>query len=479
MQHEWLDELVCRACHVRRCEGCVDRCCRRTGAGAADHRAIPLLGARPTVIAVHAEVASAQRREYSAPRILRNLLLQFGEETAARVRRRVTSVQHAMDGHRADALAIREIEQREQMRIERVHAAVAEQSDEMQRDSARRSVATGGDERSVAEEGAGFDRGTDAHQVLLHHATGTKVHVADLAVPHLTLRQADTPPTRFQQRAGHRTHQVIPVWRLGEGDCVRGGVLAVPPTIENHEADRPNGVRGHGWRVGRGSNVVAMTSAECTPHRWTRPSTASHFVAAYTLVGLVFLACGGAMKAQKPADSTGTKVLSPATIPLRPATKAEIRAAPDGALIGTVVVPGTILPMARERGWVRVRMEGWIRESDLLPVDSSLRTTLSAADLRADPDGSKGKLVRWKVEILAFQRADALRRDLNTGEPYLLARGPAGENAMLYLALPSALVNEAKAIVPLTIVQITARVRTGRSAPTNVPILDVEAITPP
>ena len=222
-----------------------------------------------------------------------------------------------------------------------------------------------------------------------------------------------------------------------------------------------------------------MTSAECTPHRWALPSTARHSVAAYTLGCLVFLLTGVGLSAQKPADSTASRVLSPATIPLRPAAKAEIRTAPDGAVIGTVVAPGTILPMARERGWVRVRMEGWIKESDLLPVDSSLRTALSAADLRADPEGSKGKLIRWKVEILAFQRADALRRDLVTGEPYLLARGPAGENAMLYLALPTALVNDAKAIVPLTVVQITARVRTGRSAPTNVPILDVEAITPP
>ena len=204
-----------------------------------------------------------------------------------------------------------------------------------------------------------------------------------------------------------------------------------------------------------------------------------HSVAAYTLAGLVFLGAGSAAAAQRPTDSTLTKVLSPATIPLRPASRAEIRTAPDGAVMGTVIVPGTVLPMARERGWVRVRMEGWIKESDLLPVDSSLRTALSAADLRADPEGSKGKLVRWKVEILAFQRADALRRDLNTGEPYLLARGPAGENAMLYLALPTALVNDAKSIVPLTVVQITARVRIGRSAPTNVPILDVEAITLP
>ncbi len=207
---------------------------------------------------------------------------------------------------------------------------------------------------------------------------------------------------------------------------------------------------------------------------------ARHSVAAYTLACLVFLPGARVLHAQKTADSTtAPRFISPATIPLRPAAKAEVRAAPDGTVMGTVVAPGTVIPLARERGWVRVRMEGWVRESDLLPVDSALRTALSAADLRADPAGSKGKLVRWKVEILALQRADALRRDLADGEPYLLARGPAGENAMLYLAVPPSLLAEARAITPLTVVQITARVRNGRSAPTNVPILDVETISVP
>jgi len=223
-----------------------------------------------------------------------------------------------------------------------------------------------------------------------------------------------------------------------------------------------------------------MTSAECTPRRWALPSNARRFVAAYTLTSLLFLPAAPGLRAQATPDSGVAKlVVSPATIPLRPASRADVRVAPDGAVLGTVISPATVIPLARERGWVRVRIEGWVRDQDLLPLDSSLRTSLSAADLRADPEGSKGKLIRWKVEVLAYQRADALRRDLTIGEPYLLARGPAGENSLLYLALPPALVNDAKAIVPLTVVQIIARVRTGRSAPTNVPILDVEAITPP
>lgn len=232
--------------------------------------------------------------------------------------------------------------------------------------------------------------------------------------------------------------------------------------------------------MGQGSNVVVMALAECTPRRWALPLNARHSAAAYTLACLVFLAGAPVLSAQKAPDSTiAPRFISPATIPLRPAAKAELRTAPDGQVTGTVLSPGTVIPLARERGWVRVRMEGWVRESDLLPVDSALRTALSAADLRADPEGSKGKLVRWKVEILALQRADALRRDLADGEPYLLARGPVGENAMLYLAVPPSLLSEARAITPLTVVQITARVRNGRSAPTNVPILDVETISLP
>ena len=231
--------------------------------------------------------------------------------------------------------------------------------------------------------------------------------------------------------------------------------------------------------MGQGSNVVCMAFAECTPRRWSLPSNACHIAAGCTLALLAFLP-GGALAGQKPADSVAApRFLSPATIPLRAAGTATVRNAPDGAVTGTIDKAGTVLPLARERGWVRVRMEGWVRETDLLPVDSTLRTALSAADLRADPKGSRGKLVRWKVEVLALQRADALRRDLSEGEPYLLARGPVGENAMLYLALPPALVNDARAITPLTVVQITARVRNGRSAPTNVPILDIETITVP
>ena len=162
---------------------------------------------------------------------------------------------------------------------------------------------------------------------------------------------------------------------------------------------------------------------------------------------------------------------------MTPARETSIRVAPDGDSIG-VVRPGSVLqPLAREREWVRVRVEGWVRESELRAVDSLVQTRVSAADLRADPAGTRGVMVRWNVQVLSpIQRADPLRRELAENEPYVIARGPDAESALLYLTVPPSLVDVVASIAPLTNVVITARVRTGRSAPVGVPILDLVSI---
>ncbi len=129
----------------------------------------------------------------------------------------------------------------------------------------------------------------------------------------------------------------------------------------------------------------------------------------------------------------------------------------------------------RPRVAARAR-RGLDRERDLAPADSSLGAGLTAADLRADPEGTRGKAVRWEVQLLSMQTADPLRKDMALDEPYLIARGPGSENALLYLTVPPSLLTEAKAIPPLTTVIITARVRTGRSAPVGTPILDLKSI---
>jgi SH3-like domain-containing protein len=155
-----------------------------------------------------------------------------------------------------------------------------------------------------------------------------------------------------------------------------------------------------------------------------------------------------------------------------------LRAAPDGKPAGTADSAARVRIVARDHGWARVEMEGWVRESELIPVDSSSVSAVSAADLRSDPDHYKGTTVRWVVQAIAVQQADPLRKGLAPDEPYLLARGPGSESSLLYLALPEALVASARALQPLSNIMVLARVRAGRSEPSGVPILDVLRIVP-
>ena len=162
---------------------------------------------------------------------------------------------------------------------------------------------------------------------------------------------------------------------------------------------------------------------------------------------------------------------------LTPTRQTLLRLAPDGDSIGGVRPGAVLVPLARERDWIRVRVEGWVRESELQAVDSTVQTRVSAADLRADPEGTRGVIVRWNVQVLSpIQRADVLRRELAENEPYVIARGPDAESALLYLAVPPSMLEAVAAIAPLTGVVVTARVRTGRSSPVGIPILDLVSI---
>ena len=154
-----------------------------------------------------------------------------------------------------------------------------------------------------------------------------------------------------------------------------------------------------------------------------------------------------------------------------------IRRVPDGSPVAAAQPGAPMTVTARDRGWVRVRVEGWVRESEIVPQDSALRLAISAADIRADPNTHRGRTVRWDVQFIAVQKADPLRRDLAPDEPYMLARGPGDENAIVYLALPPSLVATARALPPLASITVTARVRVGRSEPVGVPILDVQSIS--
>lgn len=175
-------------------------------------------------------------------------------------------------------------------------------------------------------------------------------------------------------------------------------------------------------------------------------------------------------------ESTQLTATPPPSGSLRTDREVPLQLGPNGQVLAMLDSGVIVAPQARERGWVRVRIEGWVPESYFVPSDTAFGATLTAADLRADPDGHRGKLVRWRVQVVGMQTADPLRRDMKQDEPFLLAIGPTGEDATLYVTVPPNLVAEARAIPTLSYVVLTARVRTGRSNPTGAPILELVSL---
>jgi len=103
---------------------------------------------------------------------------------------------------------------------------------------------------------------------------------------------------------------------------------------------------------------------------------------------------------------------------------------------------------------------------------------VTAAQLRDDPDGYRGQLLRWTIQFIALETADDLRPDFTPGERYILARGPAPEYAFAYVVVPPDKVAEASRLAPLSSVTILARVRSGRSAYLANPILELVGVVP-
>jgi SH3-like domain-containing protein len=229
-------------------------------------------------------------------------------------------------------------------------------------------------------------------------------------------------------------------------------------------------------RGGMGLQEIARQGAWVRVRRagWLRASRVSLAQAS----GVTAQALPGA---PPPAVSTSpvtadTTDVAAGSVPLTPAAETSLLTAPDGERVANIQPGARVVVTGRDRGWVRVRIEGWAHEADFVVSDTSLRGALSAADLRADPDGTKGRLVHWEVLVLAHQVADPLRKGLVNQEPYLLAQGPGRENALLYLAIPPALVATAREIPDLSTVTVTARVRSGKSEPVGVPVLDLISI---
>lgn len=231
----------------------------------------------------------------------------------------------------------------------------------------------------------------------------------------------------------------------------------------------------HLYLTGCGPTSLVLRSSEARTS--TATSMASNMVSSMAIrAALLAILAVGAMPLRAQKTSPPLPVSAPSNDSYNVAVPSVLRDAPSAAPIGELRKAANVEVIARDRGWTRVRIEGWVPDSVLTPADTTFRAGLSAADLRADPAAARGKMVVWTVEFLALQTADPLRHGLADEEPYILARGPNAENALLYLVIPPSLMGTARALQPLAKITVTARVRDGRSEPVGIPILDLQTI---
>ena len=91
-------------------------------------------------------------------------------------------------------------------------------------------------------EAAIRDGVVDTGQVLPHHAARPEVHVADLGVAHLPVRQPDVLPGAVEHIRRPGLDQAVPIRCVGKGNRVAVARLALRPAVENAEHRRAAGL---------------------------------------------------------------------------------------------------------------------------------------------------------------------------------------------------------------------------------------------
>jgi len=154
-----------------------------------------------------------------------------------------------------------------------------------------------------------------------------------------------------------------------------------------------------------------------------------------------------------------------------------ILAAPDGDTVAVAAPFSDVEVLRMEGNWARVRVEGWMwmpavpAATDEAAVDAP--EALDPTTLGRDPDRYAGRVVAWTIQFISLERAESVRTDFFEGEPFLLARFGGGDGPFVYVAVPTDRLSEVEGLVPLERIAITGRVRTGSSALTRAPIVDL------
>jgi len=159
---------------------------------------------------------------------------------------------------------------------------------------------------------------------------------------------------------------------------------------------------------------------------------------------------------------------------------APILTGPDGDTLAHARPGAELQLLARQGNWVRVRLDGWSWaplgvESD--SVISSIVSEMTPEAVMQDPDAHRGRVVSWELQFVSHEEAERIRTDFYEGEPFLLTRATSPSRTFVYVAVPPERLAEVQGLIPLERIRVVGRIRTGASAFTENPILDLLELT--
>jgi hypothetical protein len=189
---------------------------------------------------------------------------------------------------------------------------------------------------------------------------------------------------------------------------------------------------------------------------------------------------------QQPAGQKATASRAAAAPPAAaPATDAErvqtarevtLAAGIEGGTLGTLQpgTPGRVIARSGDRA--KVQIEGWIPADAIAPSDSGAMVGVTAAEVRASPERFVGQTVEWRLQLIAVQRADELRSEMAPGTPYLLTRGPLPEPGFVYVSIPTAQVDEFRALPSLQELVVRATIRAAHTKFLTTPVVELVSV---
>ena len=203
----------------------------------------------------------------------------------------------------------------------------------------------------------------------------------------------------------------------------------------------------------------------------TAPSASDDKVAAKTPADTPAVAQASSGAAPPASSAPGAK---PATDSDRAAVSREtpLFATPQGGSYATLQPGAPARILGRSGEWVRVQMEGWVRDIDLEEAAGGALTGITAADVRADPARYVGKMVEWRLQLISVQTADELRTEMSRGQNYLLTRGPLPEPGFVYVTVTPAQAAEFRALPALQELTLRVTIKAARTKYLTTPVVE-------